>query len=151
MTLHRNVIIFSAFGAWLIAGCGGEENEVPGRVALEVTLTIDDQPAESGTLILRPDTGVACPLVMLPIADGKGSLPTASGPVPGNWTAMFRSDSEGSLSDQLEESGRSNPLDQTTGEMNPVGNAKDLKSPKSTSVSIPDGDPAVVEIKMRRS
>lgn len=131
-----------------VAGCSNDEVDVPGRVAIEVTLTIDGQPAESGTLVLRPSSQVACPLVKLEISDGKGALPSEDGPVPGQWTASFRSEAAGSLTDQLEGSGRSNPLNQTADTFNGDRNRKSSKPPKPISVSIPDDDPAIVKINM---
>lgn len=140
-----------ALGLLIVTGCSDSEEVVPGRVAVDVTLTIDGQPAESGTLVLRPGSNVACPLVKLTISEGKGSLSSIAGPVPGQWTATFRSDSEGSLTDQLEGKGRANPANQIGGGFNSNGNSKAATPPKSISIVIPKTDPAVVAIKISRS
>lgn len=134
-----------------VFGCSEPTDEVPGRVAIDVTLTIDGQSAENGSLILRPDVGVACPLVKLEIRDGKGSLNSSAGPVPGQWTATFRSDSNGSLTEQLENSGRSNPLDTPAVGQFGSGEMKSRRPPESVSVTVSDDDPASVKIEMFRS
>lgn len=134
-----------------VLGCSGSVDEVPGRIGIDVTLTIDGQPAEDGTLILRPAPEVACPLVKLAIQNGKGTLSRNAGPVPGQWTATFRSNADGSLTEQLEASGRSNPVDQAgTGQFR-SGGSKNRSPPKPAVVLIPKDDPAAVKIDMVRS
>lgn len=138
------ILIFSV-------GCSGPVDEVPGRVAINVTLKIDGQLAENGTLVLRPDAGVACPLVRLSIRDGKGSLSSSAGPVPGQWTASFRSEAQGNLTEQLEGAGRSNPLDSPAAGHIGSGESNSLRPPKPVSIMISNDDPASVQIGMFRS
>lgn len=135
----------------LAVGCSSKSDEVPGRVAINVTLTISGQSAEDGTLILRPAAGVACPLVKLSITDGKGSLPSSTGPVPGQWTASFRSDANGSLTERLEGEGRSNPLDQPNAGQFNAGQSAKQGPPKPAAVTILNADPASVVIDLSRS
>ncbi|MEP3477908.1 MAG: hypothetical protein ABJZ55_01555 [Fuerstiella sp.] len=132
-------------------GCSDNSAEVPGRVAIDVRLTIDGQPAEDGTLILRPVAGVACPLVKLSITDGQGFLPASAGPVPGQWTASFRSEANGNLTERLEDKGRSNPIDQPNAGQFNVRESAQLSPPKSAAVTISSGDPASVVIDLLRS
>lgn len=146
--LHGGVVSLALL---FVVGCSGPANEVPGRVAIDVTLTINGQPAEDGTLILRPEAGVACPLVKLSIADGQGSLASSAGPVPGKWTASFRSDANGSLTERLEDTGRSNPLDQTGAGQFGSGETGSQSPPKPASVTISNDDPASVIIDLLRS
>lgn len=145
MKAHQSCLLFACLLISLAAGCSDDDNSVPGRVAIEITLSIDGKPAPSGTLILRPKPGVACPLVRLPIADGKGSLTEQDGPVPGEWNASFRSDT-GNLTDQLEKQGRSDPLAQPGGSLSGGGSRTPAVAANPADVVIPDDNPAKLQI-----
>ncbi|HIF00663.1 MAG TPA: hypothetical protein EYG03_28925 [Planctomycetes bacterium] len=130
------------------AGCGGNE-DLGGRVAVDVTVQIGGEAPESGTLVLKPEPGVKSPLIRIIIADGAGSLPAAKGPVPGGYNASFRSSATGeSIDEQLTKAGRQMP---TTGARvsNPQTRRRIRQSPVpkgDVSVSVPDEDPATLTV-----
>ncbi|MCA9048781.1 MAG: hypothetical protein KDA89_08640 [Planctomycetaceae bacterium] len=132
----------------LFCGCGQDVKELKGRVALNVTVQVGGSPASEGTLILRPDPGIACPLIQVPISEGTGELPEEQGPVPGGYTATFRS-AESDLSAQLSEDGeRQAPTAAgRAGVPSPRQRRKTVPVPAGTSpVTIPDQNPATVTV-----
>ena len=141
----------------LYSGCSHVEGERADRVAIEVTVRIGDVPASNGSLVLRPDPGTKGPLVQIPISDGAGSLPQQKGPVPGRYTASWRS-SEADLTNTLSADTKRHPSSVAALPQGlPQGAATASKAtaskataqssgPQSTSISIPTTNPAVVTV-----
>ncbi|MDG2128466.1 MAG: hypothetical protein P8K08_10780 [Fuerstiella sp.] len=130
----------------LVAGCGGAE-ELNGRVAIDVTVQVGGETPESGTLVLKPQRGVRSPLIRISIEDGVGSAPAEKGPVPGGYSASFRSGTtSGDIDDQLTRTGREMPSARAR-----VSAASSRQTDRSAltprsdvSVSVPDENPATL-------
>ncbi|MCP4782451.1 MAG: hypothetical protein GY903_18210 [Fuerstiella sp.] len=139
-------VLVSVILCLFAAGCGGNE-DLGGRVAVDVTVQIGGEAPESGTLVLKPEPGVRSPLIRIAIADGTGSLPAAKGPVPGSYNASFRSGAAGqSIDDQLTDSGRQMPSNRAR-VSDPQNRRKTRQSPVpkgDVTVSVPDEDPATL-------
>lgn len=99
-----------AIGIVLCCGCGSSADVLPGRVAIEVTVQIAGVSVKDGTLVLRPEPGVKCPLIKIPVFSGIGRLAESAGPVPGDYSATFRPSGVGAdITEQLTKSGRTDP------------------------------------------
>jgi hypothetical protein len=69
-----------AFCSMALVGCGGQ-----GREALEGTVTLDGKPLEKGYITFRPQPGTASPSAGADIADGKFSVASKGGVLPGKF------------------------------------------------------------------
>ncbi|MDG1897630.1 MAG: hypothetical protein P8J37_22250 [Fuerstiella sp.] len=140
MTLAGSIVCL------FVAGCGTEE-ALDGRVAIDVTIQVGGEVPESGTLVLKPERGVRSPLIRVVIEDGAGSLPAASGPVPGSYSASFRSSVAGTnIDDQLTNTGREMPSARARASAANSGQ-KTRRSPtakNAVSVSVPNENPATL-------
>ena len=97
-------------GCGLCCGCGDNADALSGRVAIEVTVRVGDQPVADGNLVLRPEPGVKCPLIKVPVTAGIGRLNAAAGPVPGSYKATYLPNGAGrNITEQLTETGRVKP------------------------------------------
>ena len=141
-------VLASVIFLLITAGCGSNE-DLGGRVAVDVTVQVGGEAPEAGTLVLKPERGVRSPLIRIAIADGAGYLPAAEGPVPGSYNASFRSSAAGkSIDDQLTDSGRQMPSTRAK-VSNPRVRRKTAQSPVpkgDVSVSVPDEDPATLTV-----
>jgi hypothetical protein len=125
-----------------VSGCGSDNGGLEGRAAMDVSVEIDQTPVQNGTLVLRPEPGVKCPLITVPIVDGTGHLSQAAGPIPGSYSASFRS-SGADLTEQLTEAGRQNPV---SGRKNQSSGRPQNTQPalQALTVVVPDSNPAQV-------
>ncbi|MEZ6126106.1 MAG: hypothetical protein R3C49_23505 [Planctomycetaceae bacterium] len=127
-----------------LIGCGGGQDELPGRVAVDVVVTVKGAPAGDGRLVLRPEPGIRCPLVTITISQGRGYLSAAEGPVPGAYVAAFepaanRPDAALSGGRTLSESSKSvkvpSPLERS---------GKGGSTIRTLPLSVPAADPAQI-------
>lgn len=128
----------------LCCGCGGQADTLPGRVAIEVTVRIDSQPVGDGNLVLRPDPGVKCPLIKVPVTAGIGRRDTSNGPVPGSYQATYLPDGAGrNITEQLTETGRVKPTAAGGAlKASRSGDVGILVPNAAISITVPDGNPA---------
>ena len=132
----------------LTTGCGGDD-DLGGRVAIDVTVQVGGETPESGTLVLKPGRGVRSPLIRIPISDGTGSLRAEKGPVPGSYNASFRSGvAGGSIDEQLSKTGREMPSFRAgaSAENSQQRNRQAPKAKSEVSVSVPDENPATLTV-----
>ncbi len=142
----RLFLTFTACTLLTTFGCSGEE-DTGGRVALQVSVTIDGKRAGNGTLVLRPKPGVQSPLIKVPVTNGAGGVSQSQGPVPGTYSARFRT-TEGNmgLSEYLSKTGRIDPY----AEEKKQTPAQQAESPVATrqidptEVVVPNKNPANV-------
>lgn len=129
-----------------ITGCGAGSDGLAGRVALEVSVQTDGTPVQDGTLVLRPEPGVRCPLITVPVVGGNGSVGEAQGPVPGSYQASFRP-AGADLTEQLSEAGRLNPASGSNSRSSSKRSSNvTAKSLQPMSLVVPDSNPATVTL-----
>lgn len=131
-------------GCGLCCGCGDDANALPGRVPIEVSVRIGDQPVADGNLVLRPEPGVKCPLIKVPITAGIGRLNAAAGPVPGAYKATYLPNGAGrNITEQLAETGRVKPTAAGGAlQASPSADPNVLLPKAAISVIVPDETPA---------
>lgn len=138
------VLLAMLIGIGTCCGCGSDADILPGRVAIEVKVSIASSEVGDGNLVLRPEPGVKCPLIKVPVTAGIGRLDASAGPVPGRYKATYLPNGAGgTITEQLTESGRRPPTS-AGGASNvspPV--AELIQRPQGTiSVTVPDQNPA---------
>lgn len=131
-----------------LIGCGNGD-DLPNRVAITVSVKIGGQTAGDGSLVLRPEPGVKCPLIKIPVVQGVGSLDASAGPVPGNYKATYRpSGASSNISEQLSENGRGFPASGGSAAVpkaNPPASSAVLSPKEPISVTVPNGKSVTVE------
>ena len=148
MVCIRRRLAIAMMAVVCCAGCGNTD-DLLNRVAIEVSVQIGDSEVGDGSLVLRPQPGVKCPLIRIPVSNGVGYLSESEGPVPGEYRATFRPGQVAeSLSQQLTETGRVAP--KAAGRASVTGGPARVKSvlmPKGDmEMTVPDSNPAVVTI-----
>lgn len=133
-------------GFMLISGCGSGADDLAGRVAIDVSVQTDGTPVQDGTLVLRPEPGVKCPLITIPIVAGSGHQSEAQGPVPGSYQASFRP-AGADLTEQLSAAGRLNPASGSNNRSSSKRSTADTIRPlQPTTLVVPDRNPASVTL-----
>lgn len=131
-----------------LIGCG-DGDDLPNRVAITVSVKIGGQTVGDGSLVLRPEPGVKCPLIKIPVVQGVGSLDASAGPVPGNYKATYRpSGATNNIGEKLSESGRGFPVSGGSAAVpkaNPPASFSVMSPKGPISVTIPNGNSATVE------
>ena len=86
---QKLVSLFSLVLVGLLAGCGGEGDELP-RQAVSGTVTLDDAPLAHGFIQFQPASaeGVAAGGN---VTDGKYSIDRAQGPIAGDYKVLISS------------------------------------------------------------
>jgi hypothetical protein len=140
----REISASLAFVCCGFSGCGTGADILPGRVAIEVTVKIDSQLTGDGNLVLRPQPGVKCPLIKVPVVAGVGRLNATAGPVPGGYQATFLpAGATGNITDELSNAGRVPPTSVGPTIKASPATAVDAVVPKGAiSVTVPAGSPA---------
>ena len=146
---RHSMPLLVAVGFVSISGCGTDMSAVPGRVAIEVSVQIGGTAVGDGSLVLRPEPGVKCPLILVPVVAGIGQLNESTGPVPGNYKATFRSAAAGAnISEQMSATGRVAPTagDNAATPSQSATSGHLARMPKAPiSITIPDENPARID------
>ena len=133
--------------ACVFVGCASPDAELKGRVAVNVSVELAGSPVADGILILRPDPGVQCPMIRIPVEGGEGALPEMDGPLPGTYTATYRI-AAADITEQLSaESSRQTPESAGRLATAPKRNQQTVIGPQaSVKVTVPDENPAQVTV-----
>lgn len=111
---------------------------------MDANVQIDGTPVQDGTLVLRPEPGVKCPLITVAIQEGAGHASQARGPIPGSYKVSFRP-AGADLTQQLTEAGRQDPV---SGRKKQSSGQPAVKQPtlRPLTVVVPDSNPAQVTV-----
>ena len=146
--MRLSVLLPAAIAMMFCQGCSQNGDTLPNRVAITVTVRIDGEVAGDGSLALRPETGVKCPLIKMAVIDGVGHLGATEGPVPGQYMATFRpSTGAGDITTQLSKAGRS-PANSARSIIpsEPAAGAETVKLPRGPILlTVPDNSGAAVD------
>ncbi|MEZ6130311.1 MAG: hypothetical protein R3C59_16630 [Planctomycetaceae bacterium] len=142
----RCISAFIIVIAGCLSGCGSDSDALAGRVAIEVSVQIDGTPVTDGTLVLRPEPGLRCPLIPVPVVAGVGRLEESAGPVPGAYQATYRPSAAGAdISEHLTNTGRVDPTSAKSNKRPAVGVPTGVVTPKRPiPLTIPNSNPATL-------